>query len=316
MARYTGPVCKLSRREGMDLLLKSRVRSLEEKCRHDRVPGARSAQRPGRTSDYGLQLREKQKLRRMYGVLERQFRNYYKRAARQKGSTGDNLLRLLEGRLDNIVYRLGFAATRPEARQLVSHRGIQVNGRPVNIPVVPGQGRRHRGRASARQGTVAHSECPGDCPPARFPRVAGCGRQGPVRRRQESSPNAKKSFPISTKAWLSSCIRNKPECKRMEPSVHTFLKPRIVKVGGARRAESRAHHHRAAGARASATRWVTPCAACCFPACRAPPSPKPRSRMRCCTSTAPSKASRRTWWRFCLTSRMWRCACMRAPAPS
>ena len=129
MARYTGPVCKLSRREGMDLLLKSRVRSLEEKCRHDRVPGARSAQRPGRTSDYGLQLREKQKLRRMYGVLERQFRNYYKRAARQKGSTGDNLLRLLEGRLDNIVYRLGFAATRPEARQLVSHRGIQVNGR-------------------------------------------------------------------------------------------------------------------------------------------------------------------------------------------
>ena len=134
MARYTGPVCKLSRREGMDLLLKSRVRSLEDKCRHDRVPGARSSQRPGRASDYGLQLREKQKLRRMYGVLERQFRNYYKRAARQKGSTGDNLLRLLEGRLDNIVYRLGFAATRPEARQLVSHRGIQVNGRAVNIP--------------------------------------------------------------------------------------------------------------------------------------------------------------------------------------
>ena len=134
MARYTGPVCKLSRREGMDLLLKSRVRSLEDKCRHDRVPGARSTQRPGRTSDYGLQLREKQKLRRMYGVLERQFRNYYKRAARQKGSTGENLLRLLEGRLDNIVYRLGFAATRPEARQLVSHRGVQVNGHAVNIP--------------------------------------------------------------------------------------------------------------------------------------------------------------------------------------
>ena len=134
MARYTGPVCKLSRREGMDLLLKSRVRSLEDKCRHDRAPGARSTQRPGRTSDYGLQLREKQKLRRMYGVLERQFRNYYKRAARQKGSTGENLLRLLEGRLDNIVYRLGFAATRPEARQLVSHRGVAVNGRAVNIP--------------------------------------------------------------------------------------------------------------------------------------------------------------------------------------
>ena len=114
MARYTGPVCKLSRREGTDLLLKSRVRSLEDKCRHDRVPGARSTQRPGRMSDYGLQLREKQKLRRMYGVLERQFRNYYKRAARQKGSTGENLLRLLEGRLDNIVYRLGFAAPGPK----------------------------------------------------------------------------------------------------------------------------------------------------------------------------------------------------------
>jgi len=134
MARYTGPVCKLSRREGMDLLLKSRVRSLEDKCRHDRPPGARGTQRPGRTADYGRQLREKQKLRRMYGVLERQFRNYYKRAARQKGSTGENLLRLLEGRLDNIVYRLGFAATRPEARQLVSHRGVAVNGRAVNIP--------------------------------------------------------------------------------------------------------------------------------------------------------------------------------------
>jgi small subunit ribosomal protein S4 len=122
MARYLGPKCKLSRREGTDLFLKSGVRPLE------------SPQRRPRLSDYGLQLREKQKLRRMYGVLERQFRNYYKRAAQLKGSTGENLLRLLEGRLDNVVYRMGFAATRAEARQLVSHKSVEVNGKLVNIP--------------------------------------------------------------------------------------------------------------------------------------------------------------------------------------
>ncbi|MEM7765265.1 MAG: 30S ribosomal protein S4 [Pseudomonadota bacterium] len=133
MARYIGPKCKLSRREGTDLFLKSGVRPLESKCKLETPPGGAPARRP-RVSDYGLQLREKQKLRRMYGVLEKQFRNYYKKAAQRKGSTGENLLQLLEGRLDNTVYRMGFASTRAEARQLVSHKGIEVNGSVVNIP--------------------------------------------------------------------------------------------------------------------------------------------------------------------------------------
>jgi small subunit ribosomal protein S4 len=133
MARYIGPKCKLSRREGTDLFLKSGIRSLDSKCKLDTPPGIQG-QRRSRLSDYGLQLREKQKLRRMYGVLERQFRNYYKKAAQKKGSTGENLLQLLEGRLDNVVYRMGFAATRSEARQMVSHKAIAVNGQAVNIP--------------------------------------------------------------------------------------------------------------------------------------------------------------------------------------
>lgn len=133
MARYLGPKCKLSRREGTDLLLKSRARPLDSKCKIDKKPGIQGA-RPGRMSDYALQLREKQKLRRMYGIMEKQFRRYYKEAARQKGSTGENLLQLLECRLDNVVYRMGFGCTRNEARQLVSHKTIMVNGRGVNIP--------------------------------------------------------------------------------------------------------------------------------------------------------------------------------------
>lgn len=133
MARYLGPKCKLSRREGTDLFLKSRGKSLEGKCKLDQAPGQHGSKR-GRMSDYATQLREKQKLRRIYGVLERQFRNYYKSAAQRKGSTGQNLLNLLESRLDNVVYRMGFAATRSEARQLVSHKGIQVNGCLLNIP--------------------------------------------------------------------------------------------------------------------------------------------------------------------------------------
>ena len=133
MARYLGPKCKRSRREGTDLFLKSGVRPLESKCKLEVPPGGAAQRRP-RLSEYGLQLREKQKLRRMYGVLERQFRNYYKRSAQLKGSTGENLLRLLEGRLDNVVYRMGFASTRAEARQLVSHKSIEVNGKIVNIP--------------------------------------------------------------------------------------------------------------------------------------------------------------------------------------
>ncbi|MFZ5654018.1 MAG: 30S ribosomal protein S4 [Pseudomonadota bacterium] len=133
MARYLGPTCKLSRREGTDLFLKSGIRPLESKCRADSIPGEHG-QRRSRLSDYGVQLREKQKVRRLYGVLEKQFHNYYAAAARIKGVTGENLLRLLEQRLDNVVYRMGFGATRAEARQLVAHGCIQVNGRKVNIP--------------------------------------------------------------------------------------------------------------------------------------------------------------------------------------
>ncbi|MDN3653682.1 30S ribosomal protein S4 [Thalassotalea ponticola] len=133
MARYLGPKLKLSRREGTDLFLKSGVRAIDTKCKIETIPGQHGARR-GRLSDYGVQLREKQKVRRMYGVLEKQFRNYYKEAARLKGNTGENLLQLLEKRLDNVVYRMGYASTRAEARQLVSHKAIMVNGKVVNIP--------------------------------------------------------------------------------------------------------------------------------------------------------------------------------------
>jgi small subunit ribosomal protein S4 len=133
VAKYTGPKCKLSRREGVDLELKSALRPLDSKCKLDQIPGQHGTRRT-RLSDYALQLREKQKLRRIYGVLEKQFSNYYKAAAGQKGSTGENLLSLLETRLDNVVYRSGFGATRAEARQLVNHKAIMVNSQVVNIP--------------------------------------------------------------------------------------------------------------------------------------------------------------------------------------
>ena len=134
MARYLGPKCKLSRRQGMDLGLKSRARAIETKCQLEKPPGQHGENRGRRMSDYALQLREKQKLRYIYGVLERQFRNYYKEAARLKGATGENLLQLLERRLDNVVYRMGFGCTRAEARQLVSHKAILLNGKCMNIP--------------------------------------------------------------------------------------------------------------------------------------------------------------------------------------
>ncbi|MEZ5538405.1 MAG: 30S ribosomal protein S4 [Pseudomonadales bacterium] len=133
MARYIGPKCKLSRREGTDLMLKSGVKPLDAKCKVETAPGQHGVRR-GRLSDYGVQLREKQKVRRIYGVLEKQFRGYYAEAARRKGNAGENLLRLLECRLDNVVYRMGFGATRAEARQLVSHKAIAVNGSTVNVP--------------------------------------------------------------------------------------------------------------------------------------------------------------------------------------
>jgi small subunit ribosomal protein S4 len=135
MARYIGPTCKLARREGADLSLKSPARALDSKCKLEQKPGQHGATaRKGKLSDYATQLREKQKVKRIYGLLERQFRNYYKKASTKKGNTGENLLQLLETRLDNVVYRMGFSVTRPAARQLVSHRGITVNGKSVNLP--------------------------------------------------------------------------------------------------------------------------------------------------------------------------------------
>ena len=134
MARYIGPKAKLSRREGTDLFLKSARRSLDSKCKLDVKPGQHGMKSGARTSDYGNQLREKQKVKRMYGILEKQFRRYFAEAERRKGNTGDNLMQLLECRLDNVVYRMGFGSTRAESRQLVSHPALMVNGKVVNIP--------------------------------------------------------------------------------------------------------------------------------------------------------------------------------------
>jgi len=135
MARYIGPTCKLARREGADLSLKSPARAVDSKCKLEQKPGQHGATaRRGKLSDYASQLREKQKVKRIYGLLERQFRNYYKKAATKRGNTGDTLLRLLESRLDNVVYRMGFAVTRAQARQLVSHKAVLLNGKAVNLP--------------------------------------------------------------------------------------------------------------------------------------------------------------------------------------
>lgn len=168
MARYLGPKCKLSRREGTDLFLKSGVRDHKSKCKSEKLPGQHGDKRP-RLSDYGRQLREKQKIRRLYGVLEKQFRNYYAKAAKQKGSTGENLMALLERRLDNVVYRMGFASTRAEARQLVAHKAILVNEKQVNIPsylVNPGDvvAIRQKAKAQGRvQAAIALSEQRAPC---------------------------------------------------------------------------------------------------------------------------------------------------------
>ncbi len=132
MARYRGPRLRLSRREGTDLFLTTGTRAIESKCKLENKPG--NVQSRTRLSDYGTQLREKQKVKRMYGLLEKQFRNYYLKAANAKGNTGENLLNLLESRLDNVVYRMGFAVTRAEARQMVSHKAVSVNGNCVNVP--------------------------------------------------------------------------------------------------------------------------------------------------------------------------------------
>ena len=135
MARYIGPTCKLARREGADLSLKSPARAIDSKCKLEQKPSQHGAvARKGKLSDYATQLREKQKVKRIYGLLERQFRSYYTKASRKKGNTGETLLQMLEQRLDNVVYRMGFAVTRPQARQLVSHKGVLVNGKSVNLP--------------------------------------------------------------------------------------------------------------------------------------------------------------------------------------
>ena len=168
MARYRGPSCKLSRREGVDLLLKSGVRDNKSKYKVEKRPG-QHGDKPARLSEHGLQLREKQKIRRFYGVLEKQFRNYYKKATKQKGSTGENLMVLLERRLDNVVYRMGFASTRAEARQLVTHKAILVNDQLVNIPsylVKPGDviSVRQKAKDQGRiQAAIALSEQRGAC---------------------------------------------------------------------------------------------------------------------------------------------------------
>ncbi len=168
MARYLGPKCKLSRREGSDLLLKSGVRDHKSKCKSEKQPGQHSDKRP-RLSGYGEQLRQKQKMKRIYGVLEKQFRNCYKAAARHKGSTGENLVGILESRLDNVVYRMGFACTRAEARQLVAHKAVLVNEQVVNIAsylVGPGDviAIRQKARAQGRiQAAITLSEQRAPC---------------------------------------------------------------------------------------------------------------------------------------------------------
>ncbi len=194
MARYIGPKCKLSRREGTDLFLKSGVRPLDSKCKADTIPG-QHGQRRGRLSDYGVQLREKQKVRRMYGVLEKQFRNYYKHAARIKGATGENLLQLLEQRLDNVVYRMGFGATRAEARQLVSHKGILVNGEVVNVPsyqIVPGDTVAVRPKAKDQLRVKAAVELAGQRTPVEWVTVSAEKLEGQFVRkpdREDLSPD-------------------------------------------------------------------------------------------------------------------------------
>jgi small subunit ribosomal protein S4 len=194
MARYIGPKCKLSRREGTDLFLKSGVRPLDSKCKADTIPG-QHGQRRGRLSDYGVQLREKQKVRRMYGVLEKQFRNYYKQAARIKGATGENLLQLLEQRLDNVVYRMGFGATRAEARQLVSHKGILVNGEVVNVPsyqIVPGDTVAVRPKAKDQLRVKAAVELAGQRTPVEWVTVSAEKLEGQFVRkpdREDLSPD-------------------------------------------------------------------------------------------------------------------------------
>lgn len=189
MARYIGPKCRLSRREKTDLQLKSGIRSIDSKCNLERSPG-QHWQRRVRVTDYGLQLRMKQLIRRYYGVMEKQFRNYYKAANQGKGATGDNLLVLLESRLDNVVYRMGYASTRAEARQLVSHKAIKVNGQKVNIPayqVQPGDVVEVGEKAKGQLRINAALELAGQRPTCEWVEVDAKAKSGTFKRHPEAT---------------------------------------------------------------------------------------------------------------------------------
>ena len=276
MARYTGPKCKLARREGTDLFLKSARRSLDSKCKLETKPGQHGVKSGMRMSDYGNQLREKQKLRRIYGLLERQFRRYFAEAARRKGSTGENLLQLLESRLDNVVYRMGFGSTRAEARQLVVALLDHGQRQGPQHPVGAAQGRRRRRGHREVEGAAAH---PGLAAARREGRLPVVGRSR--RRRRWPAPSrarrtARSSARTSTKAWWSSCIRSNRQRRlraipaspsairtrgfRMQSNV--LLKPRIIDVqidvavprqggDGAVRARLRPHARQRAAPRAA-----------------------------------------------------------------
>ena len=223
-----GPTCKLARREGTDLFLKSGVKPLENKCKLSVPPGGIKGERRQRLSDYGLQLREKQKLRRMYGVLERQFGNYYVEAARKSGATGENLLKLLECRLDNVVYRMGFAATRAEARQLVSHKAITVNEKPVTIASY--QVKAGRCRAGAREvaQAAAHRQLAQRRAAGGAARLGRGQRQGVPRRVQVRARDARTSCPTSTRTWSSSCIRSKRICLNLGARAPSEAGPTVI----------------------------------------------------------------------------------------
>ena len=223
MARYLGPKCKLARREGTDLFLKSSVSPLETKCKLEAPPGSIKARTRKRLSDYGIQLREKQKLRRMYGVLERQFSSYYEEAARRTGATGENLLKLLECRLDNVVYRMGFAATRAEARQLVSHKAIEVNDKGVNIAsyqvragdVISVREKSPRSSCASRRAELAKQ--------VGLPEWVEVDDKKMTRHVQDGAERATSSCRTSTRTWSSSSTRSNIGCSVGEWLV--FLPP-------------------------------------------------------------------------------------------
>ena len=300
MARYLGPKAKLSRREGTDLFLKSARRSIGDKAKFDSKPGQHGRTSGTRTSDFGLQLREKQKVKRMYGVLERQFRRYFAEAERRKGNTGANLLLLLESRLDNVVYRMGFGSTRAEARQLVSHKAITVNGKVGQHPVVPGQGRRRDRRAREGEEAAAHhrraaswpsrSACPtwvevdADKLEGMFKKAPGPRR---VRRRHQRSADRRAVLALTRqrcgRCATSFCdvrvaVRSDASPARRVHQPYRCNEPRVLRgtyCNANQSAETQSHQRRAArrptaprsrwsrSSAATATRSATRCAACC-----------------------------------------------------